>query len=99
MKNFKIRVKKYYCKFCKKELKNGIYGGAHEFCSDSACLDVRREASGTVDLRNNLKIIDHGNGFDSTIPIDPTKLWKASEENKKIVAERQRKYQEENIDE
>ncbi|MDR9852907.1 hypothetical protein RJP21_04735 [Paenibacillus sp. VCA1] len=41
--------------------------------------EQRLEAAGAIDLRDNHRIIDLGNGYTRIEPIDPTKLWKAEE--------------------
>lgn len=96
MKN--INVQKFYCKSCKQPMEGGRSYLANPYCNDKACYDVRLEEIKSVDLQDNREIIDHNNGYVSVKPIDSTKLWKASEENKKIVAERRKKYYEENSD-
>ena len=39
--------------------------------------EQRLEAAGAIDLRDNRRVIDLGNGYDRIEPIDPTKLFKA----------------------
>lgn len=41
---------------------------------DIPYLDRLRNAN-AVDLTDNLRVIDHGNGFTSFVPIDPNKKW------------------------
>lgn len=42
--------------------------------------EQRLEAAGSIDLRDNHRIVTHANGFQSVVPIDPTKLFKATQE-------------------
>lgn len=42
--------------------------------------EQRLEAAGSIDLRDNHRVVTHANGFQSIIPIDPTKLFKATRE-------------------
>lgn len=77
MKNIKISVQKYYCKFCGKEVEGGRGYLANPFCNDRQCYEERLEASGAIDLRNNHKVIIHDNNYVSIEPIDPNKKWKA----------------------
>jgi hypothetical protein len=78
MKKFNITVKKICCKFCGKELKRSHREHmANPFCQDRECYEKRLEASGAIDLRDNHKIIDLGNGYVQIKPIDPNKKFKA----------------------
>lgn len=56
------------CKFCKRDTMVGA-----PFCN--ACYHDRLIASKAVDLRDNFRINDLGNGYSEVVPIDDTKLW------------------------
>jgi hypothetical protein len=76
----KLKKKETRCKYCdrKTDVEHRSYL-ANPFCAD--CLPQRLEASGAVDLRDNFRIVDVGNGYSAIIPIDETKLWKAAHRN------------------
>lgn len=64
------------CKFCGREMSRSHREYmANEFCSE--CLEERLEEAGSIDLRNNHRIVELGNGYDKIEPIDPNKLFKA----------------------
>ena len=78
LKKLKITTQKLHCKFCGKELTIGHREYlANPFCNDRECFQKRLEASGSVDLENNHKIIDLGNGYIQIEPIDKNKLFRA----------------------
>ena len=65
------------CSFCGKETERaGRAFVANPFCS--GCYEQRLEASGAVDMRDNWREIDFGNGYSRIEAIDRTKLWKAA---------------------
>ena len=67
------------CKFCGSTFKRcGRAYLANPFCGERQCYEERLEASGAIDMRDNSRFIDHGNGYGSWEPIDPTKLIKAT---------------------
>lgn len=37
--------------------------------------EERMARAGAVDLRDNARVIDHGDGYVTVEPIDPTKRW------------------------
>lgn len=79
MKKIQIRTIELKCKFCGNDYEHSHRSYlANPFCSE--CLPKRLEASGAVDLRDNYTVIDHGNGFETIVPIDKTKLFKAEKE-------------------
>lgn len=63
------------CDFCgrKMEVSHRQYL-ANSFCGE--CYEDRLEASSAIDLRDNYKIIDHGDGYCTIVPIDETKKYK-----------------------
>jgi hypothetical protein len=64
------------CKFCNEEMNVSHRSHkANPFCGE--CLPKRLEAAGAIDLRNNSRLIELGNGYDRIEPIDATKLFKA----------------------
>lgn len=64
------------CKFCERDMKTCPRAYlSNPFCGH--CLDERLEASGAIDLRDNSRWIDLGNGYHTIEPIDTTKLFKA----------------------
>ncbi|MFJ8528698.1 hypothetical protein [Bacillus sp. NPDC094106] len=46
---------------------------ANPFCFK--CYEDRLIASGSIDLRNNLKTNDLGNGYEKISPIDSNRKW------------------------
>ncbi|WCK57113.1 hypothetical protein PP175_28400 (plasmid) [Aneurinibacillus sp. Ricciae_BoGa-3] len=77
MKRIRFHKMTFHCKFCGSEMKTSSTGYlSNPFCSD--CYEQRLEASGAIDLRDNHRIVDAGNGYVQIVPIDPTKKFKAS---------------------
>jgi hypothetical protein len=80
MKNITFIRKEKRCKFCDSKISiSDLCYLSNPFCS--FCYEDRLIASGAVDLRDNNKIIDLGNGYVQVEAIDKTKLWKKSVKN------------------
>ena len=61
------------CKFCGNAMKDGRSYLSNPFCTE--CYHDRLIASKAVDMRDNFRINDLGNGYSEVVPIDDTKLW------------------------
>jgi hypothetical protein len=75
MRKLKVDTIEFKCKYCGRKL--DIQGRAYlanPFCNE--CYEDRLEASGAIDLRDNHKMIDLGNGYVRIEPIDPNKKFK-----------------------
>lgn len=77
MRNLTIKVKEVKCKFCGNQMNRSHREHlANPFCS--GCYEERLEASGAIDLRDNHRIIDLGNGYCEIEAIDKTKKFKST---------------------
>ena len=75
MKKIKVIEEKMYCKFCNSEMKISHRSYlVNPFCNE--CYEDRLENKGSIDLRNNRRVIDLGNDYGRIEPIDPTKKFK-----------------------
>lgn len=76
LRRLKISTAKLSCEFCGKKLDEGHRSYmANTFCNDRDCYERRLEATGAIDLRDNHKVIDLGNGYVQVKPIDPMRKF------------------------
>lgn len=77
-RQLKISNSKVYCTFCGEEMHiNHREYISNPFCNDRECYDKRLEASGAIDLRDNHKVVDLGDGYVNIKAIDENKKFKA----------------------